>query len=511
MRKIEVYTCRENAAPPTPVHLLLLLTGVYSLLGLLHAVPALQWPVLPLALLSGLVCLLLWFAQRIGWGWGVLTAVVCCLCWCALCVFLRDDAVKELYHAAQAVSGLRHSDVPFTDCALLLSLLLPLVLYSLEFLLESHMLPYLLISAPVLFGPLAGIRPSFLTAAAGLAFQVCFWAMHAAGLRQRRSDFALPDRSRLTAMTGVAAAALLQQIPVPRGTHFYSGQDLHLVEARVDHAVSLSQRPAVQQQDIPSAGELHRQVIHQKGLACARISRQGDNRYGNPLCHAAGLLKTAVALQRLQNLPPEIRLLIGQKIPARQKFLRLQDGGNQIILCTEKTSDVFLHIFPEDRPLHSLRQLGKGTFFQIPMVIQTVQGVCLHHIGIGQDRPRNMRQIIPVLFQLPADPLLFDRFAFQFYIQGTASVRRQLQEVKFLADMFNRIGKIKTVKKRDPVQLSERSSPAPLPACCVVLHMEISRRNLLAEGLRQTIHERTQRSDFMRAVGLLPAAPAQRL
>ena len=209
MRRIEVYTRREPAAAPTLVHLALLLTGVYSLLGLLGAIPALGCPMVPLAVVAGLVCLLLWFCHRIGFAWGLVCAAVCAAGWCALCAVYREDAAAQLSQALRVLVGGGKDTVPFTETALLASLLLPLLLYTLEFLMETHLLPYLLISVPMLFSPLGGIRLPMWAAAAGLAFQLCFWAMQAAGLRQKHADFALPNRSRLTALTGVSLAAML--------------------------------------------------------------------------------------------------------------------------------------------------------------------------------------------------------------------------------------------------------------------------------------------------------------
>ena len=118
-----------------------------------------------------------------------------------------------------------------------------------------------------------------------------------------------------------------------------------------------------------------------------------------------------IVLKGLQDLPAEIKLLIGEKIPACQEFLRIFDRGDQVILRPETLPDIFPDIVLQGRPAQRPGQLVDAAFPQKAAVITVVQGICLHHVGIGQDRPGNMREIIPVLLQLFPDPLLLDSFA----------------------------------------------------------------------------------------------------
>ena len=61
-----------------------------------------------------------------------------------------------------------------------------------------------------------------------------------------------------------------------------------------------------------------------------------------------------------------------------------------------------------------------------------------------------MRQIIAVLLQLPADPLLSDHFALQLDIKDAGTVPRDLQKVEFLSDMLDHVGEEEPVKAGDP-------------------------------------------------------------
>ena len=58
-----------------------------------------------------------------------------------------------------------------------------------------------------------------------------------------------------------------------------------------------------------------------------------------------------------------------------------------------------------------------------------------------------MGQIVAVLVQLLPDPVLPDLLALELNIQGAVRVRGEFQKVKFLAYMFNGIGKIKSVEE----------------------------------------------------------------
>ena len=76
-----------------------------------------------------------------------------------------------------------------------------------------------------------------------------------------------------------------------------------------------------------------------------------------------------------------------------------------------------------------------------------------------------MGQIVAVLFELFPDPVLLDRLALEFDIEGTVRVRGEFEQIKFLADMFNGIGKIKSVEERDPVITGLRMLLSGFSAC----------------------------------------------
>ena len=81
------------------------------------------------------------------------------------------------------------------------------------------------------------------------------------------------------------------------------------------------------------------------------------------------------------------------------------------------------------------------------MIIEAVEAIALQDIGVGKNRSGNMGQVVAVLVKLLPDPVLPDFLALKLNIQGTVRVRGEFQKVKFLADMFNGIGKIKSVKE----------------------------------------------------------------
>ena len=284
-----------------------------------------------------------------------------------------------------------------------------------------------------------------------------------------------------------------------------TGQDPDLVEPPVDQYMPLVQGAAVHKNHAALSGQLHGQVQEEQGLPGPGIPDQGDQGnsrlpfpallrgfcFGTFLfaafcCH--GFFRAGVARQDLQDLLPEIRLLIGQEISAVQKLFRRLHGRDQIVLGAEIPADLTGRVIPEGRAPQGLRQLFQAAGPQIPVVVEAVESIRLHHVGVGKDRPGNVGQVIPVLVQLLPDPLLLDCFALELYVQDTALIRRQLEQVKLLADVLDRVGKIKTVKINDPVR----------PAVPV-----------LPVELREAVHQGAERVLFMLAVAFVPAAPGE--
>ena len=50
-----------------------------------------------------------------------------------------------------------------------------------------------------------------------------------------------------------------------------------------------------------------------------------------------------------------------------------------------------------------------------------------------------MREVIPVLAQLLADPLHIDSFALELYVENTSAVSGNLEQVKLFRDVRDRV------------------------------------------------------------------------
>ena len=216
--KIIVHTGREEPEPPAIAHLLLLLSGVCALL--LPTIPGLDYSVPRTLLLAASLCVFLWTVARIGWRWAVFCSMLCAVFWCVACILLQEELSVQLTGAARLLLSRTDAEsVPFGLAASLYAVLVVLLFFSSELLIGSHVLPYSLTMLFFLLGPLLGVHPSIEAAALALIFQFCYWAMNGSGMRQSRFDFALPSRTRLTALTGAAmslilAAVLLIAVPL---------------------------------------------------------------------------------------------------------------------------------------------------------------------------------------------------------------------------------------------------------------------------------------------------------
>ena len=62
---------------------------------------------------------------------------------------------------------------------------------------------------------------------------------------------------------------------------------------------------------------------------------------------------------QLQDLPAEIRLLVGQEIPPCQKLFRIGHRRDQVVLGAEPLLDILLHEGLQDRPLQGADQVFK--------------------------------------------------------------------------------------------------------------------------------------------------------
>ena len=115
--KIEISVRQEPPEPLSPLHLLFLLCGLFSLLLLLDSVAALDYPFFATALLGGVWSVLLWAAARKGWGLPALALSL--LLWGGVCVLLRDSVRVQLQDALRLYGSADAGSVPFTRTALL--------------------------------------------------------------------------------------------------------------------------------------------------------------------------------------------------------------------------------------------------------------------------------------------------------------------------------------------------------------------------------------------------------
>ena len=219
MRRVEICVHREQSAPLSAAHLLFLLSGIWSLLLFLSGAPPFDFPIWPVLLCGGLSGFVLWLLGRKNWNASVRAMLIFIAAWLICFFFLRGVIRGQIAACMIAFFGGQTAPVKFTETACMLAALISWMIFTLEYALESHLIPWLATTAAALAGPSIGIRPTVESIVMAFIFQISFWTMHEAGLRQSRSDFPLRNRSRVTSMaafsvTGLLAAACLIAAPL---------------------------------------------------------------------------------------------------------------------------------------------------------------------------------------------------------------------------------------------------------------------------------------------------------
>lgn len=174
---------QKQAVERTPIlPFVFLLSGVWGLLAFLRSIQGIEFQALPVYVCAGAVCLFLWFfwnhRRSILWFGMILL-----LAGCGAAVFaLWNVLPSQMIQLAASVRGdTLLGETAITECAILLSFLLPLLLFMVEFILRRHTAAYLITTAILLLSPLLGVRIRAGALFCLLMFQGVFWMIQLQG------------------------------------------------------------------------------------------------------------------------------------------------------------------------------------------------------------------------------------------------------------------------------------------------------------------------------------------
>ena len=208
MRKLRVEPVAAHSMPPSILHLLLLIAGVWSILLLLPSIRGLELNLGRVLLLTAILCVILWLFRRFSVLGGA-ALVVLCASLCARYAYTHwNDIITQGIFLYELVVGER-SSAAVPDLLLVFSICWTLLLFSWELLLSFHMVPYLLTTAAVLALPAAGVRPSMEAVLCTVAYQTIFWPLHTVNAGADVSRTVPRKRLGVSVKCGIAAAAFL--------------------------------------------------------------------------------------------------------------------------------------------------------------------------------------------------------------------------------------------------------------------------------------------------------------
>lgn len=176
---ISAANTQKQAVERTPIlPFVFLLSGVWGLLAFLRSIQGIEFQALPVYACAGAVCLFLWFfwnsRRSVLW-----LGMILLLAGCGAAVFALWNVLhSQLTQLAASVRGdTLLGETAITECAILLSFLLPLLLFMVEFILRQHTAAYLITTAILLLSPLLGVRIRAGALFCLLMFQGVFWTI----------------------------------------------------------------------------------------------------------------------------------------------------------------------------------------------------------------------------------------------------------------------------------------------------------------------------------------------
>ena len=136
--------------------------------------------------------------------------------------------------------------------------------------------------------------------------------------------------------------------------------DVNIFQPLVNDDVSAAKRPGMHEQHPLLSGQLQTQIQQEQRFSRTCDTGDADNR---------GVFAGTAFLQIGQDPPPEIKLLVGEKISALKKIFRRRDGRDQIIRRLEEGIDPILKIISQRLFLQNIYQIRKITFLKIALLI----------------------------------------------------------------------------------------------------------------------------------------------
>lgn len=212
MFDIKITTTKKKPSGGRKAPVVLLLFLIAGVLGILLFLKSLEgigyqgWLVLPTAIV---VCWAVWYSyfhrKMLFFLLFFLAA-----CGCGLAVWRLPDMLREQsVHVLNVfVQEAELGSIQVTQLALLLAILLPFLIFILEFLLKNHEILYLLTTVllflPAFFGIQMKVEIIFLL----VLFQLAFWTVHLTAGRSRKKRASGFSRLRLAGKSGAAVVLL---------------------------------------------------------------------------------------------------------------------------------------------------------------------------------------------------------------------------------------------------------------------------------------------------------------
>ena len=136
--------------------------------------------------------------------------------------------------------------------------------------------------------------------------------------------------------------------------------DVNIFQPLVNDDVSAAKRPGMHEQHPLLSGQLQTQIQQEQRFSRTCDTGDADNR---------GVFAGTAFLQIGQDPPPEIKLLVGEKISALEKIFRRRDGRDQIIRRLEEGIDPILKIISQRLFLQNIYQIREITFLKVALLI----------------------------------------------------------------------------------------------------------------------------------------------
>ena len=249
--------------------MLFLLSGVYGILfslGSLSSITYSIWIVVPV---TAIFCGIIWytfFHKRKLFN-HILLAV---LIFAIIIVWFQWDTLQEqIIYVVNSFATRGTGTKSITLIAVLFAILLSLIIFFFEFIIQSHVVLFLLTMVLMLFGPLIRLEIDMLSMLLLMLFQIAFAIMNMTNSRPGKSSFSIKNRGTVSIKSGIFSCvavilAFLIAFPLTSLNETTMYNSVYSTEEYVRY--TLNQIPAISaNNDSVSQGKINRGNVYQTG------------------------------------------------------------------------------------------------------------------------------------------------------------------------------------------------------------------------------------------------------